>query len=234
MWSIVVTFGVKMTFNGVNKTSTFAPPFGKRQLLAVRKPHPSDGRCIMVSKYRSTIHPKRDVLPDGTEVRLVPLERTKNRPLYVTSDGRVFSHVRGYRPLATMADTSKTNKYNGHRKQKYRKMNNTFAYILIHHAVALTWIGPQPTYISPRTGKETKCVIDHLNGVTTDNRVENLEWITREENDRRARYLRVLRETDHDPRIFTPAQLRSFFAIPFNDFKDVACSLFDSKKKQAV
>jgi hypothetical protein len=165
----------------------------------------------MVSRYRQIFHPKRDKLPDGTEVRLVPLERTNARPLYVTNDGRPFSHVRGYRPLATIADTSKTNKYNGRRKQKYRKMSNSFHCVLVHHAVALAWIGPQPTYISPRTGKETKCVIDHLNGITTDNRVENLEWVTREENDRRARILRAMRAAGLNPRTYSRAELLAVF-----------------------
>ena len=110
-------------------------------------------------------HPLRDTLPDGTEVRLVlPVERTNNRPLYITSDGRPFSHVRvkdkttgdyrfEYHPIKPIFDTSKTNKFNANRKQKYLKMNNRYGYILIHHAVALAFIGPLPA--SPQTRHPT-------------------------------------------------------------------------------
>ena len=42
----------------------------------------------------------------------------------------------------------------------------------IHHLVALAWLG------DPGEGLE----VNHKNGVRTDNRVENLEWVTHKQN----------------------------------------------------
>lgn len=128
--------------------------------------------------------PPRVMLEDGTELRLVPLERT-GRPLYVSAKGQVYSYRRKiFRPLKPKYDTSPRNKYNGHRKQRYLKLSGGYSFIYIHHAVALAWIGPRP--------EGYEC--DHLNGITTDNRLENLEWVTPEENMRRAQELRKQRK----------------------------------------
>ena len=59
-------------------------------------------------------------LEDGTEVRLLPLEKTGGKALYVSADGRCFSYFRcALRLVKPQADTSKTNRFNAHRKQKY-------------------------------------------------------------------------------------------------------------------
>ena len=132
-------------------------------------------------------------LEDGTEVRLLPLEKTGGKALYVSADGRCFSYFRCVlRLVKPQADTSKTNRFNAHRKQKYLRMTS-YANILVHIAVAIVWIGPKP-------GDEFEC--DHLNGITTDNRVTNLQWVTPIENRKRAVILRARRmvaRQDNDP-----------------------------------
>lgn len=55
----------------------------------------------------------------------------------------------------------------------YQKVHIRKQWIFVHRIVATTFIGPQP---SP------KHEINHKNGVKTDNRRENLEWVTRLEN----------------------------------------------------
>lgn len=50
-----------------------------------------------------------------------------------------------------------------HRDQKVR---------LVHVLVAEAFLGPRPI----------GCEVNHINGVKTDNRAENLEWVTRKEN----------------------------------------------------
>ncbi len=194
----------------------------------------------MVSKYRSTIHPKRDVLPDGTEIRLVlPLERTGNRHLYVTASGRAFSHVRVkdkktgvmhwiYREQALVTLTPGKLSVNANRKQRYYIMPH-HGDIYLHIAVCLAWNGPCPGTSSRQTGwrsaltwhferqeqrgaslqpdmasaeKGERWEVDHINGIVSDNRAENLQWVTPEENQKRAVILRARRmvaRQDNDP-----------------------------------
>jgi len=129
--------------------------------------------------------PLRQVTPEGTEVRLVPLEKTKGRPLYVSRNGVPYSFRTGKLVQITPEpDTSPRNRFNGSRKQRYLVLQN-HNNIKLHHAVALTWIGPRPE----------GCECDHLNGVVADNRADNLEWVTPVENRRRALILRQLCKT---------------------------------------
>ena len=153
----------------------------------------------MTNFYKT--HPLTDTLADGTEVHLVlPIERTGNRPLYTSSQGKPYSHVRVlnkqtgthewiYREQVPIMDTTPVNRFNGHRKQRYHKMSH-FGNIFLSHAVALAWIGPQPGTSSRQTGgvasaekgNQERYECHHLNGITLDNRADNLIWLSHKEH----------------------------------------------------
>ena len=83
----------------------------------------------------------------------------------VSDDGRVFSHVRN-RELKP-----KTDRY-GYKAVTLFK-DGTRYYTTVHRIVAKAFI-PNPL---------SKQCVNHINEIKTDNRVENLEWVTIEEND---------------------------------------------------
>ena len=108
--------------------------------------------------------PKMAVLQDGTEIRLVPLRLTGNKPLYMDVNGNGYSYVRGqFRHI--IANTERGG-YTDFRHHKH---------IMVYHAVLEAWGFPRP--------KGYEC--DHINGNKKDNRITNLEWVTHSENIRR-------------------------------------------------
>jgi len=80
-----------------------------------------------------------------------------------------------------------------------------------HLLICITFHGPRP--------EGYEC--DHLNGCVTDYSAANLEWVTPSENRRRSKYLRIMRECDFDPRIFTADDFHYWFSLPFEEFKDL-------------
>lgn len=117
---------------------------------------------IMEKEQKS--YPPRAVLEDGTEIRLVPPSLTGGRALYVSKDGNGYSYVRGqFRYITYQTERA------GYLMFRYYKC------IKVSHAVLEAWGFPRP--------KGYEC--DHINGNHTDNRLANLEWVTRAENVRR-------------------------------------------------
>ena len=173
-----------------------------------------------------TNHPLTDTLADGTEVHLVlPLERTGNRPLYTSAPGKPFSHVlvpnkeKGthewvYREQVPIMDTTPVNRFNGHRKQRYHKMSH-FGNIFLSHAVALAWIGPQP---KDKNGIPFEC--HHLNGITLDNRVENLIWLSRADHRHFDAVQRDLRLSGRD---LTKMSRTEIISITISRSSDTSC-----------
>jgi hypothetical protein len=83
----------------------------------------------------------------------------------VSDDGRVFSHIRN-RELKPKID-----RY-GYKAVTLTKNGKSF-YTTVHRLVAMAFV-PNPF---------SKGCVNHINEIKTDNRVENLEWVTVKEND---------------------------------------------------
>ena len=136
---------------------------------------------------QTNLYPSSLVYEDGTEVRLCPLSKTKGKPFYCSRDARFFSYrlskSRGYylREIKPNHYAANTKYCSGGRKNYLciRQAGRT-----CHMLMALTWLEPCPSEAH---------VVDHINGVATDNRACNLQWVTRKENEKRAVILRARR-----------------------------------------
>lgn len=123
--------------------------------------------------------PPRVILDDGTELRLVPRGRTK-RPLYVSRNGACYSlYSRFFKPIRARIISNPRHPKPGAKTHKAYQLYRPYNDILVHHAVLEAWVGPRP--------EGMEC--DHINGDSLDNRLENLEWVTHQENMRRRREL---------------------------------------------
>ena len=136
------------------------------------------------------------LLYEGTLLRLVPHEPDNGYQLYVSHDGTIGLQIspKGVEKLLNATPTTCENcknPTNAKRKQRYLQFKhpwNTTEAILVSHAVYLAWVGPID-----------KPCIDHKNGITTDNRYQNLEPVTYAENSRRTRILNGLRHVGINP-----------------------------------
>lgn len=154
------------------------------------------------------------------EVRVVPREGKNGIRLFVSRDAQVaYKQLRNgvkisVRGTRTTTQNSKV-RYNARRKQRYLKFAHALGkdqHILVSHAVHLAWVGPIPNGY----------VVDHLNGVTTDNRAENLQAITPQENVRRVPYLHALRKLiPNHWQTFGREDYLRFYGMPLAEFKEM-------------
>ena len=137
------------------------------------------------------------------EFKQVPLELTGGKVLYAHPDG-YFANALGQKIQHNFSPAMQR----GDGGSKYPKMRN-FGNKLCHHLMYETFYGPRSK------GME----IDHINGDKLDYSAANLEEVTPAENRRRAKYIRVMRDCNFDPRIFNAKDLHHWFSMPFEEFK---------------
>lgn len=141
-------------------------------------------------------------LPDGTEIRFC--EDAKPRvgiaKLYCSKLGRFFSlSSRGLNEVHYYQTKNFHPKPNVH--SNYPRMCNFIGAPYCHILVAKAWIGPRPE----------GCELDHKDGNIRNCAVSNLEYVTPEENRKRAGLLRVLRNIGRDPRKMSKEELLAIF-----------------------
>jgi len=107
----------------------------------------------------------------------------------------------------------------------YGRFNINDKTTYVHRIVAMAFI-PNP---------ENKPHINHINGIKTDNRVENLEWCTSEENNNHARVNGLMKQNgEHSVRsiltnedvmeIFNSPHTCSYLAVKFNTCRgNISC-----------
>jgi hypothetical protein len=91
------------------------------------------------------------------------------RDYAVTEDGRVFSIKRNKWLKNTLMTI-------GYYATTLRDANNNQNTVYVHRIVAMTYL----------ENPENKATVNHINGIKTDNRIENLEWATYSENSKHA------------------------------------------------
>lgn len=115
---------------------------------------------------------------------LVDESRNKNEDFAISNYGRVYSAKEN---RIVKQYTNKSTGYNyffldGYNSRTNRTMN-------VHRAVALTWL------VYPTNAQDDFFVVDHINEIKTDNRANNLQWITQQENVTRATAIKRRVET---------------------------------------
>lgn len=120
------------------------------------------------------------------------------KPLYCTRDGHFLSLTKlGLREVKPCFAVPRDPRVCHTRYPFMRQFGNRTCHMLM----ALTWIGPRPE------GYE----VDHLNGDMLNWSADNLEYVTPEENRKRARLLRVLRSIGRDPKQMSREELLGIF-----------------------
>jgi hypothetical protein len=141
-------------------------------------------------------------LPDGTPAKYCHTPE----PLYASEDGEhiyfILPLIGVYRELPQRFLKPAPRSVNYGRKQTYKVVTAPKNTYLVHLLVAAAWHGPHHY-------PDFEC--HHLNGITTDNRAENLQWVTRLENEKRAKLLRVLRSIGREPKQMSREELLGIF-----------------------
>ena len=133
----------------------------------------------------------------------VPLDLTGGKVLWAHPDG-YFLNAYGQKIKHDFSPAQRTPGmlcHNGKRGNLYPKMRH-YNQKRCHILMCVTFHGPRPAGY--------QC--DHINGVVTDYSASNLQWVTKCENRRRAKILRVIRSIGRNPAEMSTEELLRIFA----------------------
>ncbi len=142
--------------------------------------------------------------------------------LYCTRDGRFFArnkdgwseqqpctnHLRrkeAGRPLAPKGGGGSDCPFMSH-----------FGMFGAHRCVAVAWCNPPQEALETINDKDAKRVyeVDHLNTDHKNWTADNLQWVTVDENRRRAKIARRMRQIALDPKLLTPTLCKGIYTLP--------------------
>ena len=138
----------------------------------------------------------------GHGCKQVPPELIGGKILWAHPDG-YFLNAHGRRMPHTFSPSNRTHGmhcHNGKRGNDYPCMRH-FGSKSCHSLMAIAFYSPRP--------EGYEC--DHLNGIVTDYRPSNLQWVTPAENHRRAKILRAMRAAGLDPSTYSRDELLNIF-----------------------
>ena len=162
----------------------------------------------------------KQIIRDGITLTLVPNDQEKNL-FYVSEDGRwgrtVYPNGNECWKALCTTHTRGSKGSDGHRKQWYWYFRAAWGAnkgIQSHHAVLLAYEGPRPV---DKNGEAYQS--HHLNFVTTDNRVDNLCWVSvadhKRYDNRQKIMMKILGNGYH---IFDKETKLAWYNMPKNDF----------------
>ncbi len=132
----------------------------------------SDGERIMYTERILSVNETNELIKDlylGEDVKKHPTISN----IYVTKSGKVISIALERKvPMAYFKSTY-VNKTTGYEQLNFRRDGKPISTYM--HTIVLETYNPKP-----QDGKEYEA--DHLNSVRTDNRLENLQWVSKQDN----------------------------------------------------
>lgn len=134
--------------------------------------------------------------------------------LYCTRDGRFFVRGKdGWNEIKPDIRTARSNKRGGN---SGTAMMRSFSSKYCHRCVAVAWCNPPEEALAELNDKDVKKKWegDHLNTDHKNWTADNLQWITADENRRRAKIARRMRQIALDPKLLTPTLCKGIYTLP--------------------
>lgn len=157
----------------------------------------------MIKKLNSS--PKRENLPRlwflARGLKQVPLDLTGGKVLWAHPDG-YFLSAYGQKVKYTYPPSHSEGKKTYTHGVKYPRLQHSYGGRDCHVLMCITFHGPRPI------GYEC----DHINGNKLDYSASNLQWVSRDENRRRAKILRIIRSIGRNPAEMSTEELLRIFA----------------------